>query len=205
MSETAAPTAPEAPKPQPPTPPAQGAPSEAKAEADAARQAGDDLATWKAEARKWEAQAKENKAAAARLAEIEEANKTAEQKAAERLAAAEKAAQESTAEALRYKVAAAKGLDLALAARLTGSTKEELEADADTLMALIPKAPDATPPAPPTGPTVPGQQPGGAQIPALITQSDLDALGAAGKYADINRLRREGRLSHLGVAPQKQR
>jgi hypothetical protein len=139
---------------------------------------------------------------AARLAEIEEANKTAEQKTAEALAAAQAEAAQSSAKALRYEVAAAKGLDMALAARLTGSTKEELEADADALKALIPKAPEA--PQPPAGPTVPGQQSGGQQ-PALVTQSDLDALAASGKYDEINRLRREGRLSHLGVAPPKKR
>ena len=69
-------------------------------------------------------------------------------------------------------------------------------------MAIIPKAPEA-PPALPVGPTVPGQQPGGSTPAAQITQSDLDALAAAGKYEEINRLRREGRLSHLGVAPPK--
>ena len=134
---------------------------------------------------------------------IEDSQKTAEQKAADAITAATATAAQAEARALRYEVAAAKGLDLALAARLTGSTKEELEADADTLMALIPpKAPEA-PPAPPVGPTVPGQQPGGVNPPAQVTQSDLDALAAAGKYDEINRMRREGRLSHLGVAPPK--
>lgn len=133
--------------------------------------------------------------------EIEDSKKTAEQKAADDIAAAKAAAGESSAKALRYEVAAEKGLDLKLAARLTGSTKEELEADADALMALIPKAQQAD--QPPNGPTVPGQQPGGPQAPATITQSDLDALAADGKYDEINRLRREGRLSHLGVSPPK--
>ena len=137
--------------------------------------------------------------------QIEDSQKSADQKAAEALAAAQTQANEAAAKALRYEVAAEKGLDLALAARLTGSTREELEADADKLMALIPKAPETSPPAPPVGPTVPGSQPGGTPPPALVTQSDLDALAAAGKYDEINRLRREGRLSHLGVAPPKQR
>jgi hypothetical protein len=135
--------------------------------------------------------------------QIEDSTKSAEQKAAEALASAQAQANEAAARALRYEVAAEKGLDLALAARLTGATREELEADADTLMSLIPKAPDGAPTAPPAGPTVPGQQPGGTSTAALVTQSDLDALGAAGKYDEINRLRREGRLSHLGVAPPK--
>jgi len=131
------------------------------------------------------------------------AERTAEiNAAADAITAATATAAQAESRALRYEVAAAKGLDLALAARLTGSTKEELEADADTLMALIPKAPEA-PPALPVGPTVPGQQPGGSTPAAQVTQSDLDALAAAGKYEEINRLRREGRLSHLGVAPPK--
>lgn len=135
--------------------------------------------------------------------QIEDSQKTAEQKAADAITAATTVASEATAKALRYEVAAAKGIDLALAARLSGTTKEELEADADALMTLIPKAP--APAVPPTGPTVPGQQPGGAQTPPLVTQSDLDALAAAGKYDQINTLRREGRLTHLGVAPPVKR
>lgn len=137
--------------------------------------------------------------------EIEDSKKTDAQKSTEALAAAQAEGREAASKALRYEVAAAKGLSLTLAARLSGSTREELEADADALMTLIPKAPDAAPAPPPNGPTVPGQQPGGVQTPALVTQSDLDALGAAGKYDEINRLRREGRLSHLGVAPPKKR
>lgn len=137
--------------------------------------------------------------------QIADSQKTAEQKAAEALAAAQASANEAASRALRYEVAAEKGLDLALAARLSGSTKEELEADAEALMSLIPKAPEASAPVPPAGPTVPGQQPGGAQTPALVTQADLDALGKANKHDEINRLRREGRLTHLGVAPPKAR
>ena len=87
----------------------------------------------KAEARKWEARAKENSKAAERLAEIEEASKTAEQKAAERLQAAEKRAAELEAKALRAEVAAEKGVPAAL---LTGSTREDLEASADALIAF---------------------------------------------------------------------
>ena len=88
---------------------------------------------WKAMARKWEAQAKANKTAAEKLAELEEANKTAEQKAAERLAAAEKRAAELEDKALRAEVAAEKGVP---AKFLTGSTREELEASADELIAF---------------------------------------------------------------------
>lgn len=60
---------------------------------------------WKAEARKWETRAKENKDAAERLAQIEDAQKTAEQRAAEREAAATKRAEEAEARALRREIA----------------------------------------------------------------------------------------------------
>jgi len=128
--------------------------------------------------------------------QIDDSKKTAEQKAADDIAAAQNAAKEASALAARYQVIADKGGDLKFADYLTGSTRDELEAAYDKLMALIPQAPEA-PPAPPVGPTVPGQQPGGAPAPAQITRSDLDALAAAGKDGEINRLRREGRLSHL--------
>jgi hypothetical protein len=179
-------------------------PSPAQADTPPAAAPAQDATDWKTEARKWEDRAKANKAELeAQQQAIADSQKSAEQKAAEALAAAQASASTAAAKALRYEVAAAKGLDLTLASRLTGSTLEELEADADALMALIPpKAPEA-PPAPPVGPTVPGQQPGGNNPAALVTQADIDALGAAGKYDEINRLRREGRLTHLGVAPPK--
>lgn len=61
---------------------------------------------WKAEAKKWETRAKENKTAADRLAEIEEANKTEAQKASDRLKAAEREAASARREASMYKIAA---------------------------------------------------------------------------------------------------
>lgn len=115
---------------------------------------------WKSEARKWEARAKENSAKVAelsplaeRLAEIEESSKTAEQKAAERAAALEESDREKgatisglEAKLLRYEVAAAKGLDLKAALRLQGSTREEIEADADDFAkAFSPSAPGEVP------------------------------------------------------------
>jgi hypothetical protein len=55
----------------------------------------------------------------------------------ERVAAIEKEAKESEARALRAEVANAKGLTPGQAKRLVGSTKDELEADADALLADI--------------------------------------------------------------------
>ena len=58
-----------------------------------------DATDWKAEARKWEQRAKENKAAA------DAASKTAEQTVADRLAAVEKRAAEAEARVLRREIA----------------------------------------------------------------------------------------------------
>lgn len=95
---------------------------------------------WKAEARKWEQRAKENlgtakanEAAAKRLAELEEAQKTDAEKAQERLNAAEKRASELELKATRAEVAAAKGVPASL---LSGSTQDEFEAAADALLAF---------------------------------------------------------------------
>lgn len=73
-----------------------------------------------------------------RAKELEDATKSDEDKRNERFAELEKsdrekeaAIAEREAKLLRYEVAAAKGLDLKAALRLQGSTREELEADAD--------------------------------------------------------------------------
>jgi hypothetical protein len=74
----------------------------------------------------------------ARIRELEDAGKSADDKERERVASLEKsdrdketAIADRDAKLLRYEIAAAKGLDLKAALRLQGSTKEELEADAD--------------------------------------------------------------------------
>ena len=97
----------------------------------------DDSAKSKIQKVNKEAQAlrKRAKAAEDRLAEIDAANKTDAEKAADRLADAEKKATEAQARADRLEVAAAKGLTPSQAKHLQGSTVEELEADADELLA----------------------------------------------------------------------
>ena len=84
--------------------------------------------------RKHEAEAKKNAAAARKLTEAEDADKTEAQKAAERAAQAEERAKSAEAQLARMKVAAAKGLSPSMAGRLVGETEEELEADADELL-----------------------------------------------------------------------
>lgn len=107
--------------------------------------AGDGKTTdWEAEARKWkamsrkhEAEAKKNSDAAAKLADAENADKTEVQRATDKAAAAEARATAAETRAARLEVAADKGLSPKLAARLVGGTKEELEADADELLAQL--------------------------------------------------------------------
>lgn len=78
---------------------------------------------------------KELAAALAKLKEFEDRDKSDADKTAERLAAAEKTAAEATARLLRLEVAAAKGLTAGQAKRLVGATRDELEADADEMLA----------------------------------------------------------------------
>lgn len=95
---------------------------------------------WKALARKHEAQAKANAEAARKLAELEEADKTELQRATDRIAAAEKRATDAETKLSRLEVAldsAPEGMALPkvrkLAGRLSGGSREELEADAAEL------------------------------------------------------------------------
>ena len=70
-----------------------------------------------------------------RLAEIEDANKSELQKIADAKAASDTVATTAQGELLRLRVAMRKGLTEAQAKRLTGATEEEMEADADDLLA----------------------------------------------------------------------
>jgi len=91
----------------------------------------------KSEARKWETRAKENSAAAKRLAEIEEASKTETQKLAERAEAAERALAEAQADALRSKVIAKHAIPEDYHEFVVGATEEELTAKAEKVQKLI--------------------------------------------------------------------
>lgn len=82
---------------------------------------------------------------AKRFDELEEANKSELQKAQDALAAETKARTAAQVELLRIQVAGEKGLDAKTAAYLQGSTREELEASADGLAALIGAKPRVQP------------------------------------------------------------
>lgn len=184
------PTAPAQESTDPPNPtPAEITPAQAKAEADAARAAGDDVGAIKAEARKWEAQAKANAAAAARLAEIEEASKSEAEKAAERLAAAEAKVKEyETRQQLaewKSQVSQETGVPAAV---LAGTTLEDLQAHAEALKPLISKEPTPAPYIVPTEGSTPGNAPA-----SQLTDSDIAQMTPA----EINAARKAGRLNKL--------
>lgn len=69
--------------------------------------------------------------------EYEDATKSAEEKQAERLAELEESSTKNALRVLQYEVAAAKGLPLSAATRLTGASKEALEKDAEELKKLL--------------------------------------------------------------------
>lgn len=85
----------------------------------------------------------------AKLKEYEDRDKSDAEKTAERLAQLEKDTAASRSRADRLEVALDKGLPKTLADRLRGSTREELEADADELLKLVnaqkPKTPKPDP------------------------------------------------------------
>lgn len=78
------------------------------------------------------------KSKAAEYDKLTEASKSDLEKATARAEKAEAELATARAVQLRTEVAAAKGLPAELAARLAGATREELEADADALVKLIP-------------------------------------------------------------------
>jgi len=89
---------------------------------------------------------KQLKAATARLQEIEDAEKTELEKANESLTSAEQRAADAESRLVRLQVAHEKGLTPAQSKRLAGSTREELEADADELLELLTPAEKTPPP-----------------------------------------------------------
>ncbi|MER7833485.1 hypothetical protein [Streptomyces sp. NPDC095602] len=135
--------APQAPAPgteqQPPQPGTDGTPQaqDTGGEAqlgDAGKKA---LAEERRARREAEARLKELEPLAAKARELEDASKSEAEKLAERAAEAERRAAEAELRALRLEVATAKGLTPTQAKRLVGATREELEADADDLLATF--------------------------------------------------------------------
>ena len=145
---------------------------------------------WKGFSRKNETQAKANAEAARKLQEYEDSQKTELEKAQARAAELEAQLAATAAASLRATVAAAKGGPAEL---LTGATQEELEASAAVLIAFrggTPAAPTATNPADANGNRGGNVGAGGA----LLTREQVEAL----PLAELNKLRRDGKLKHLG-------
>ncbi len=92
---------------------------------------------WKAKAREQEKRAKDNAAAAKRLSEIEDAQKTETQKLNEQFEAARAEADEARTELLRYRIASTHGINDAddIALFLTGSDEDTLTRQAERLAA----------------------------------------------------------------------
>jgi hypothetical protein len=86
--------------------------------------------------------ASENAGAAEKLKGIEDEKKSAEVRAAEKVAEADKRVAEADARVMRWEVAISKNMPVALARRLVGTTREELEADADDLLATVGGTPE---------------------------------------------------------------
>lgn len=135
----------------------------------------------KAERDKAKAEREARLAAEARVKEFEDAQKSEDEKREEALQAAKQEAEAHKARVhelevrqLRTEVAAEKSLPPKLAARLTGETREEIEADAVSLLEDLGTLPVETPP--------PGD--GGARTP--VTPKDLNEqireAEAAGDY-----------------------
>lgn len=95
---------------------------------------------WKAQARKWEARAKDAQAdreLAAKWREYENNQKSEHEKLADELARVKAEASEASSKLLRYEVASQKGIPSDALTLLNGSSREELETAADTLLSLI--------------------------------------------------------------------
>lgn len=114
------------------------------------------LEAWKQRAKDAERAARE---AQSRVQQFEDANKSELEKLTGKLTKAEQRAVDAESRLLRFEVAAEKQIPADAVDLLTGSTREELEAKAEKLLALVQK-PEATP-----------DFDGGAREPAPAAQS----------------------------------
>jgi len=132
-----------------------------------------------AEEKKRHADYDELKAKAQKLDEQEAANQSELEKANAKLAEAEKRANEAQARADRLEVVVSKALDeeqakrvTTAAKRLVGSSREELEADADDLLSSFAKPGDGEPPKP-TPPGKPSEDLKGGGDPSAAPSPDI--------------------------------
>lgn len=137
-------------------------------------------------ARTWEKRAKDNKAAADKLNEIEESQKTEQQRLTDRLAAAERERDEERRGRARLMAAAAHNLPTSLIDRIGGTTEEEIDESAQALAAELERlvaartagaAPAAAPePEPRPAPRRPVESLTPGAKPASAEPEDMDAV-----------------------------
>ena len=185
--------------PAPETPPADGpevgTPEWVRANPDAAYK---EIQKERKEAGKYRIEAAANRDAAAKLAQLEAAQKTANEKAladqnkwqelaeqreADRLAA-EARAEAATLSALKTQIAFEVGLTPALAKRMQGTTEEELRADAAELKGLMPAAtptPEVKGTKPGASPTTTTPAPGGTAAGETDAQRRARLNGTSGR------------------------
>ena len=105
---------------------------------------------WKAKSRLWESRAKQAKADADKWREYEQSQKTVEERRTEELAQVQRELEAERTARLRLEIASDRGISGEALTLLDGATREEIEAKADALQALIasqqkPKAPAPDP------------------------------------------------------------
>jgi hypothetical protein len=122
---------------------------------------------WKQQARKNEAQAKANADAAKKLKDIEDRDLSELERLQRDRDELSKKLPATELRAARFEVALDKGLPKELAARLQGSTVEEMAADADALLALMRPAVNTPRPDPAQGANTPPQSPDDAAYAAF--------------------------------------
>ena len=108
------------------------------------KRAEDKIAKTNSEAANLRKRLKELEPLAKKAKELEDEQKSESEKSTEARTKAEKTAAEATQEAARLRVALSKGLTEVQAKRLIGETQEELEADADELLASFEKKDDGS-------------------------------------------------------------
>lgn len=148
---------------------------------------------WKAEARKWEARAKASKGDsedAAKWREYEASLKPAQERLAEELAAEKARAESASAALLRYEIAAERGISGDATRLLKGTTREELEAEADLLQSLL--ANQSKPKTP-----MPDENQGKPSSAAAVGQITDRAILKEMTPEEIEEARRSGRLDTL--------
>lgn len=157
--------------------PTEDAPEAPEDEGFDAERAKEKIAKANREAEALRKRLKELEAKAAKLDELENAGKSELERLTAQTQEAERKAQEAEARALRLEVAANKGLTPAQAKRLVGSSVEELEADADELLATFAPADPGDPKPTPSGKPREQLKPGSGDPDEPVAETDVRKLG----------------------------